>query len=143
MEYVPKGNTMYYGRVSKGYRAGGFSTYQSAEGFDAPQIKEETLINYEIGVKTQSDDQRLTLASSAFLAQYDDMQINLTQNYPPGAIIAPTSRSPLVTFTANIPTSDLYGAEVEFSYYPTERWRLSGYYVYFDSSLGSHMSVTP
>ncbi len=142
LEYTPEGNTMYYGRVSTGYRAGGFSTFVTEYGFEPPEIGEETLINYEIGVKSQSMDQRLTLTSSLFLSQYDDMQITLAQNYPAGAYISPQSRNPLITYTANIPTSDLYGFEGEFAYYPTERWRLSGYYMYFSSSLGSHQSVT-
>lgn len=142
LEYTPTGNTMYYGRISTGYRAGGFSSFVTEYGFESPEIGEETLINYEVGVKSQTLDQRLTLTSALFYSVYDDMQITLAQNYPPGAYISPQSRSPLIEFTANIPASDLYGIEAEFAYYPTERWRLSGYYMYFNSSLGSHQSVT-
>ena len=143
LEYTPEGNTMYYGRVAKGYRAGNFSTYAVEVGFESPNVGEETLINFEVGVKSQSTDQRLTLTSSAFYSLYDDMQIDLMQNYPPGAAISPQAKSPLVEFTSNIPTSDLYGLEAELTYYPAERWRFSGYYVYFNSSLGEHWSVTP
>lgn len=144
LEYTPAGgNTMYYGRVATGYRAGSFSSLVTVVGFDPPQVGEETLVNYELGVKTQAMDHRLTVTSSAFYSQYDDMQINLSQNYPPGVEISDIEKSPLVSFTANIPTSDLYGFEVDFAYYPHERWRFSGYYTYFDSDLGTHSSVTP
>ena len=142
-EYVPGGNTMYYGRVATGYRAGKFTDLLEEVDFTPPQVKEETLINYEIGVKTQALDQRLTFTSSLFYSEYDDMQRNLEQNYPLGASISDLNQSPLVEYTANIPTSKLFGFEAEFTYYLGERWRFSGYYVYFDSELGKHESVTP
>ena len=142
LDYKPTTETMYYGRISTGYRAGSFASYNAEADFEEARVKEETLTNFEIGFKSQMMDGDLTITSSAFYSEYEDMQIFLEQNYPPGAQISLFSRSPLISRTANIPTSKLYGAEVEFAYYIGEKWRFSGYYVYFNSSLGAHESVT-
>lgn len=142
VEYTPEGtNTMIYGRIATGYRAGAFNT--SNPFFPRRRIEEETSINYEIGLKSLSMDQRLQVTSAAFYMDYDGFQINLTQPFPPDVPVPPTAATPLTEYTANIDGTSVWGAEFEISYYLTDQLQLSGYYTYLDSEIGPHSSVTP
>ena len=61
-EYTPGDrNVMYYGRISTGYRAGGF---EGAEITLQEYFDEETLVNYEAGIKGLFLDDRLQLMAS-------------------------------------------------------------------------------
>lgn len=138
LEFTPNDEMMIYGRVSTGYRAGGFNTF--APGVPSTPIEEETLINYELGLKGLFLDQRLQLTAGAFYYDFDGYQLSATQEVPPEFAL-PTSDSPLAQFTANIDGTKLWGAEVELLYQLTDRIRISGYYSYLDSEIGSFSSV--
>ena len=131
--------TMIFGHISTGYRAGAFNTAQYA--IEAPPIDKETLINYEFGWKGLSLDGRLQIMASVFYSEYDGFQVNYTQYAPEGTIFPPDKADPLVEFTDNIDGTTLWGGEIEFVYQLTERVRLSGYYAYLDSELGSQESI--
>ncbi len=139
IEYTPRGQLLYYGRVSTGYRAGGFNTFVA--GAPSDPIEEETLINYEFGIKGLFLEQRLQLSAAVFLNDYEGMQLNAIQVRPAGSPPLPTDNTPLVEFTSNIPGGELWGGEVEFIYQATDNWRFSGYYQYLDSEIGRHISV--
>ena len=135
-EYTPDdGEVMYYGRISTGYRAGGFEGAEITlqEYFDA-----ETLINYEAGVKGLFLDGRLQLTASGFYNTYDDFQFQAVQEID--RIFAPTgeTRKLYAEYTENIDGTEIWGAEVEATFYADERWRFSGFYAYLGSSLGTH-----
>ncbi len=132
--YALSEDTMYYGRISTGFRAGGFN---SASGFNPP-IEEETLINYELGVKGLYLDRRLNVRAGAFFEAYDNFQHTATTFHPNPN---PTMESPLVEFTDNIDGTTIWGLEVESTYYIAEKWRLSGFYAYLGSNLGEFSAI--
>ncbi|MCY4532172.1 MAG: TonB-dependent receptor [Gammaproteobacteria bacterium] len=134
LEHRPDENTMYYGRISTGYRAGGFN---SASGFNPP-IEEETLINYELGVKGLFLDQRLNIRAAAFFEDYDNYQHTATTFHPNPL---PNRESPLVEFTDNIDGTTIYGLEVEYSYNFNEKLSLSGFYAFQGSDLGEFSAI--
>jgi len=132
---------MAYGRIATGYRAGSFQSGQQAN--IAPLfVESETLINYEIGVKGATLDQRLWFTAGAFYSPYDGFQIDLAQPYPEDLPIPIDSWNPMLEYVGNIDGTKIWGAEIEGTYSFTERFRVSGYYIYMDSSLGPHQSVT-
>ena len=135
-EYTPMDNSMVYGRIAKGYRAGAFNS--AVPNFAPPKVNEETLINYEIGFKTISTDQRLLFTGSAFYSTYDDFQIYAEYVIPGIGDIPPT----FPRFTKNIDGTNIWGLELEGSYFVTEDLQLSGYYAYLDSEIGSHSAIT-
>lgn len=139
-EFTPSGNTMYYGRISTGYRAGGFNAVNTD--WKPPKVDEETLVNYEIGVKSLSMDQRILFTGSAFYSTYEGFQMSALQGYPQGFVIPGAAASPLIEYTANIDGTTLWGLELEGSYFLTEDLQFSGYYAYLDSELGRHASVS-
>lgn len=135
-EYTPGGsNTMVYGRISTGYRAGAFN--YTSPWWTPPKVDEETLVNYEVGVKTLSADQRLLFMGSAFYSTYEGFQINASQPIP-GVFGGPSS---MQTYTTNVDGTTIWGVELEGSYLVTEDLQVSGYYAYMDSELGSHASI--
>jgi len=76
--YQARDNVNYYGTISKGFKAGGvqvppFPTFPDS--FD-----EETLWNYEIGVKTDLLDNRLRLNAALFYMDWDGLQVEFEQS---------------------------------------------------------------
>ena len=144
LEYSPEENRLIYGRISTGYRAGAFQTKS-----DAPPklVKEETLINYELGLKGLFMDGRLRLTSGVFYNDFDDYQISGSIEPQGGGeritdgLFDQFASSPIFRFTDNIKDTKIWGAEVDFIYHANENWRLSGFYAYQDSEIGPHLEV--
>lgn len=139
LEYTTDSGNLIYGRLSTGYRAGGFAT--PIPGVDLPLIGEETLVNYEVGTKGFFFDQRLQLAAGLWFNDFDGFQLAGEQPPPPGLQLPSFQATPLAEYTSNIDDTQIWGVDVEFNYYIDENWRLSGFYAYQDSELGKHSSV--
>ena len=144
LEYTPDEDRLIYGRISTGYRAGSFNPKSDA----VPTfVKEETLINYELGMKGMFMDGRLRLTSGVFYNDFDNYQI--TGSIEPqdardrvtDGLFSQFSASPIIEFTNNIRDTRIWGGEVDFIYYVNENWRLSGFYAYLDSEIGPHLEV--
>lgn len=142
LEYTPQQDVLIYGRISTGYRAGGFNTKSDAIPLF---IKEESLVNYELGLKGLFLDGRLSLSTGVFYNDFDDYQITgqiETAQAVGGRLgFSQFAASPVVEFTDNIADTKIWGAEADFSYYVNENWRLSGFYAYLDSEIGPHSEV--
>ena len=141
-EYTTEGDDMIYGRLSTGYRPGAPN-----QGCCQPEalriVNEETLVNYELGFKGLVLDNRLQITSAVFYQAFDGYQITGVQELPLDFDFSPGATSPLVEFTANVDDTNIWGAEIEFTWVLDERWRLSGYYNYLDSELGVHRYSIP
>ena len=142
LEYTTAGDDLLYGRISTGYRPGapnqGCCTREVLK-----TVAEETLVNYELGFKGLLLDDRLQVTTAAFYIDYDGYQINGAQELPLDFPFSPQATTPVTQFTANVEGTKIWGAEVNLSWYLAERWRISGYYAYTDSELGSHRMVIP
>ena len=139
LEYTTVAENLIYGRVSTGYRSGGFNS--PIPGLEVPFIEEETLVNYELGAKGIYLDSRLRLTVGLWRAEYDGFQLNGNQPPPEGLRLPVWSDTPLAEYTSNIDDTTLWGADVEFSYLLSERWRLTGFYAFQGSEIGPHSSV--
>ena len=141
LEYTSDQDRLIYGRISTGYRAGGFNPKSDA----IPTfIEEETLINYELGIKGLFMDGRLRLTSGVFYNDFDDYQITgqiQQQGLAVGGGFSQFASSPILEFTDNISDTKIWGAEVDFAYYVNENWHLRGFYAYLDSEIGRHLEV--
>lgn len=140
LEHTTDAGHLMYGRVSTGFRSGGFNI--GLPGQVPPYIKEETLVNYELGAKGFFLDSRLQLSAGLWYNAFDDYQLNATQAPPPGVDIPISiySESPLVEYTANIPDTTIQGVDLEFSY-RIGAFGLRGFYAWQDSEIGLHSSV--
>ena len=143
IEYTPEDFALIYGRISNGYRSGG---YTKAEGW-VRRFDPEILINYEVGAKGLFLDNRLMLTTGLFYQDYYNKQLHGEQIRPeerttrdPETGLA-MHTSPYTSYTANVDDVAIWGIETEFTFQIDERWRVSGYYNYLDSVVGGeHIS---
>jgi len=119
LEYLLNDDTILYGLVSRGYKAGGFNS----EGSLPAELREfdtETMWNYELGMKGSWLDDRLTGQLAFFYQQRDDVQIKGSRLVARG-----DGSTEFIDYTANSAEGTSYGIELEGSYRATEKLTLS------------------
>ena len=86
LEYLIGDNTLTYGSVARGYKAGGFNIDGSLDA-DLRSFDEEYLIEYELGVKTLLANERVALQLALFFDDRHDQQIksSLVRARPDGS----------------------------------------------------------
>lgn len=94
-----------YGKVMEGYKSGGFnaratSPQRFSEGFD-----DETLVSWELGLKSDWLDRRMRLNVALFRSNYTDIQVNV-QSDPNNSILSDV---------LNAGAATIDGLEVDFS----------------------------
>ena len=138
LEYSPIENRMYYGRISTGYRAGGFNFAGSDIRND---FDEETLVNYEAGIKGLYMEGRLQFIIGGFYQVFENYQLTANQPVDP-RFLQPTDNTPLREQTINVGSeTNIWGLEFDWTYHLNEEWRLSGFYNFLGSELGRHSTV--
>jgi iron complex outermembrane receptor protein len=123
-----------YAIASKGYKAGGFSLGVNTadnSAIDTP-YDEETLWNYEVGIKSQWFDNTLRLNASVFYLEWNDLQLETFFFLVPGD---PTSN---VEFTINVNDAEASGFELESIWAPTERLTFTAGLGYLDTEITSN-----
>ena len=99
-------NTLVYASYAQGYRAGGFNGRgQSAAGARTP-FDPETVDTFELGLKTELLDNRVTLNVAAFLSKFNNKQEEIVRPAPP-----PAGQE---TVVLNAATATIKGLEAEF-----------------------------
>lgn len=83
--YTLNPEAMLFATVSTGYKGGGFNGgFLSADpqerALQLQPFKPETVTSYEIGLKSQFLDRRVTLNLSGFLSDYKDQQVSILRN---------------------------------------------------------------
>lgn len=107
-------DVMVYATWSEGYRDGSYAArFTGAVPDPLPNYDPEYVNNYEIGVKTTLLDGRMRLNATAFLMDYEDMQINASSDE------VTTSST-----KANLGDATISGVELEISALVTENLTL-------------------
>lgn len=130
-EFTPSATVRYrvsdtasvYGKVVTGYKSGGFNI--RAADFTQP-FAPETLTSYEIGFKSEWMGQRLRVNGAAFLADYEDMQLD---------IVVPGQPNPALTQTENAGKASIAGIELDVQALLAERLQLSVSYGLLDTEI--------
>ncbi len=121
IQYQVDPQTMLYASYSQGFKSGGFDT-----GVAAPTpFQPEKLTDYEVGVKTTTDDKRLRLNLAGFYYDYKNLQVTQVVN--------------LTVQTGNAATAVDYGIEGELIWLPIQQleidvsaaWTHARYQSYF------------
>jgi outer membrane receptor protein involved in Fe transport len=74
--FKPNANTRLYARVAKGYRPGGPNAVSPLAPAGVPrQFAPDTTTNYEVGIKTETDDHLFSLDLAAFLIDWKNIQL--------------------------------------------------------------------
>jgi len=127
LKYFASDSVMWYGSVSRGFKSGGFAGSQGVESVASDPVDPETATNFELGFKGDLLDNTLRLNATAFYTDYEDLQV---------VRFGPVEGSEFGTFiTTNLGSAEIAGIEVEFTWYLTEEFRLSGYYAYLDTEV--------
>jgi iron complex outermembrane receptor protein len=142
VEYTPQPDLLFYGRISTGFRAGGFNqisgSLASLEQKIPPSFDGEELLNYEVGIKGLFLDNRLMLTAGAYFQDFSKYHLNATQFIE--AEKRATYEDPFSEFTDSLGDTEIWGFEVEATLHLSDQWRLSGFYNFLDSSVGPHMA---
>ncbi len=124
-----------YGTISKGYKAGGNSvgnnTNQPGDPAFTLPFNEETLWNYELGLKSELMDHRLRFNASVFFLQWSDLQMEAFRFLTPGDLSSNFEQ------TINIEDAEAIGAEFEILAVITDNFTLSGSLGLLDTEIKS------
>tara|TARA_R110002012_G_scaffold322025_2_gene553871 strand:+ start:60439 stop:62589 length:2151 start_codon:yes stop_codon:yes gene_type:complete len=114
LEYAPSDNLLIYGSFSRGAKSGGFTTYNTGQSSSIQPFRPEILRAWEVGFKANPAPS-LQINGSTYFYDYTDQQV-LTAVYGPNG--------PVGRF-ANVPSSEIYGAELEGVWHPLPDLRIS------------------
>ncbi|WP_461482778.1 TonB-dependent receptor [Porticoccus sp.] len=122
LEYSLTPQTLVYGLVSRGYKAGGVNSNPSLNP-GAREFDTEYLWNYEAGIKGDWLDHRLAVQMSLFFQDRHEMQVKQSLVEPISGSACPCS---FTDYFDNAARGENYGAELEVNWQATERVRLYG-----------------
>lgn len=136
LEYRINDRAMAYVSASRGFRSGGFNGRNTSP--NPPQsFDPETILAYEVGLKSETEGRRLRLNSAFFYYDYSDFQ-GLTLD----------SFSGITITVGNIAKVKMYGAEFDLTAKPTDALQLSlaAGYVHHDIAEvapGAQITIRP
>ena len=113
IEWRPTEEHMLYFNATRGFKSGTFNTTLVVQGTSAP-VAEETVTTYEAGFKGDFLDGVLRTSGAIFYSDYENVQSvnDFIQNNLP------------VNLLINVPSADIYGAELEATITPSDYFQL-------------------
>jgi len=124
-QFFPNEDMMFFATISRGFKSGGFAGSQGIEAFASNPVDQETVTNFELGMKADFFNNTFRLNMTAFYMDYEDLQI---------VRFGPVPGSAFGTFlTTNIGSADIYGLETEFTWLVTDRFQLAGNIAFLDT----------
>jgi len=114
---------MLYGKVTRGFKAGGFNSIAPA---GDERYGEEKSWCYEVGAKSEWLDGKLRANAALYYIDWSDLQLN-----------EPLLTSPGRFFIGNVGSANSKGVELEVNYRPVKGWDLFGSVGYTDARFGS------
>ena len=126
-DWSPWDNHMFYGKISTGYKAGGFNLIGSPPG---ERIWDpEEIISYEIGWKGNYLNRRVRLNTAAFHYDYDDLQVSGIVNF--------------ARLTTNAAKASVNGIEFESLFQLGSSWIINFSLGWLDAEFDDFTSVDP
>ena len=120
VDYKPTDNRMIYGKVSTGYKSGG---YRLGSLQADPAVDEETVVAWELGMKNQFDRAIVNLA--AYYYDYEDMQV------PVDAYINGISNR----LFENAEKANQFGIEADLQWLVSDAFTVYATYSYMDTEI--------
>ncbi len=126
LDETPFDHLMSYFTYSRGFKGGGFNATPSGRVMPEDNILEsfepETLDNFEIGMKSRSFDNRLSLSLALFWGIYDDIQVTSSQSQGVDEVGLPI----IARVVRNAAEAEIGGVELEAVLRPIDDLVLSG-----------------
>ena len=135
LEHDINDSTMLFGSFTKGFKPGGSNLTYGTEAVVAPIVvlpifNEEIVNAYELGLKTDLADGRVRLNAAAFYYDYKNLQYQATDPEVFNGGVG------------NIPTSEIFGAELEFSAFLSDSLILDARMAWLDTEITSdHLAL--
>lgn len=127
LQFFPNDSIMFFATASKGYKSGGFAGSQGVREAASKPVDPEEAFNYELGFKGDFLDNSLRLNATVYYTDYQDLQV---------VRFGPVAGTEFGSFqTTNIGEAEIQGAEVEFTWYPTDNLYFQGFYAYLDTEV--------
>lgn len=127
IDWLVSDEAMLYASVSRGFKSGGFfGGFPSAGAASIQPYDEETVMAYEVGLKSQWRENTLRFNAAAFHYDYSDAQGYSNVLDPSGL---------LLTRLTNVGDADHDGVEVEVMWLPTERLSLEANAAWLDAEI--------
>jgi iron complex outermembrane receptor protein len=131
-EFLPKASLEYafsdtvnaYLSYGEGYKAGGWNPRTLTPGTEPQRFEPEYISTYEVGLKTNFWDNRISLNMAAFFSDYEDIQLIAVTD-----VELPDGTTTVDTTINNAGAGEITGAEFEFVMRPVES-------VVFQAGLG-------
>ena len=112
---------MTYVSVAQGYKSGGFNG-RAGTISDFNEFKDEKVLTYEAGFRSDLFDRKVRFNATAFYSDYRNLQVQIS-----GSTTDPTTGNPVpFTIVTNIPKARIAGGEAELVVVPTTGLKLTG-----------------
>lgn len=132
-EYRINDNVLIFFRYAHGFRSGGFNTGLSTSLAQLTTVDPEKLDAYEIGVKSEWFNHRLTANANLFYYDYSDIQVNLLT----------VNNGVLTTALTNGAKGKVKGAELELEGQPTDYLHLRAAVSFLDTEYTDFKNTNP
>ncbi len=133
-EYSPSDNMMWYGRISSGYRVGGFSGFGNGIG---EAHDPEEMINYEAGLKGLFFENAVQLEISAYFQDFSAFWAQTRRLKTPAEVASSPPGSSAFTGESNaVDGTNIAGIEAQGAWQINDRLVLRGFYEHMYSSFG-------
>ncbi|MFT9014619.1 MAG: TonB-dependent receptor [Acetobacter sp.] len=109
VQWSPLKNLMFYYKISKGFRPGGFTANLTLDAKQLQPFKPETVLSNEVGFKSDIIPDRFRLNGAMFYYDYHNQQIV-------GTYVSPLS-GPISQYV-NVPKSNIWGIEFSADIHP-------------------------
>ncbi|MFC3712937.1 TonB-dependent receptor [Sphingoaurantiacus capsulatus] len=126
LDFKPSDDTLLYASVSRGYKAGAFSNISSVFASQYTPVPQESLIAYEVGVKTDLIPDVLHVNGAIFYYDYSDKQLL-------GTVLVPVFNR--LTALVSVPESRVQGFEADITLRPVDGFTLRAATTYVDSKV--------
>lgn len=131
LDYTMGDNTLFYGNVSRGYKAGSFPVITGSVLSQFDPAVQEAVTSYEAGFKTTIAGQ-VQWSGAAFYMDYEDKQIQ-------GSDL--TALFGLLQLLDNVPESTVYGFETDVLWRATEGLTLSAAATWLDTEIDEYTAT--
>ncbi len=132
LAYKPARDVLLYASYSRGSKSGGLSLGSLPAGV-SPVVKPEKVDAYEIGVKSQFWDRRITLNTAAFHTEVDNYQAAITENIG--------NTTSFRRYISNIPGVRSRGIEADLTVAPSRAVSFTASAAYVDATYLSYTNA--
>ena len=134
LDYSITEDLLVYGSIGSGFKSGGYNGALASSFLQLEPYDDETLVAYELGFKANLLEGSMQLNGAAFYYDYSDKQVISVINDP---VFGPLAA------LVNVPDSEIYGAEIEGSWLPTDRLTVNLGLSYLDTEVTKYEGFNP